>query len=51
VLCFRTLSLDRIIALAVEAGAKVLLVGDYAQFQSPNRVRGVLAPRPTTRQS
>lgn len=30
-----TLSLDRITALAVEAGAKVLLVGDYAQLQSP----------------
>ncbi|WP_417233944.1 MobF family relaxase [Arthrobacter sp.] len=29
-----TLSLDRISALAVEAGAKVLLVGDYAQLQS-----------------
>lgn len=29
-----TLSLDRITALAVEAGAKVLLVGDYAQLQS-----------------
>jgi len=30
-----TLSLDRITALAVEAGAKMLLVGDYAQLQSP----------------
>lgn len=30
-----TLSLDRITAVAVEAGAKVLLVGDYAQLQSP----------------
>ena len=30
-----TVSLDRITALAVEAGAKVLLVGDYAQLQSP----------------
>jgi len=30
-----TLSLDRITALAAEAGAKVLLVGDYAQLQSP----------------
>lgn len=30
-----TLSLDRITALATEAGAKVLLVGDYAQLQSP----------------
>jgi conjugative relaxase-like TrwC/TraI family protein len=29
-----TLSLDRITRLAVEAGAKVLLVGDYAQLQS-----------------
>lgn len=29
-----TLSLDRITALAVEAGAKVLLVGDHAQLQS-----------------
>lgn len=29
-----TLSLDRITALASEAGAKVLLVGDYAQLQS-----------------
>lgn len=29
-----TLSLDRITALAVEADAKVLLVGDYAQLQS-----------------
>ncbi|WP_230953346.1 MobF family relaxase [Propionibacterium freudenreichii] len=29
-----TLSLDRITGLAVEAGAKVLLVGDYAQLQS-----------------
>ncbi|WP_417556577.1 MobF family relaxase [Microbacterium sp.] len=29
-----TLSLDRITALAEEAGAKVLLVGDYAQLQS-----------------
>lgn len=29
-----TLSLDRITALAVDAGAKVLLVGDYAQLQS-----------------
>jgi conjugative relaxase-like TrwC/TraI family protein len=29
-----TLSLDRITALAAEAGAKVLLVGDYAQLQS-----------------
>ncbi|WP_153504958.1 MobF family relaxase [Cumulibacter manganitolerans] len=30
-----TLSLDRITALAADAGAKVLLVGDYAQLQSP----------------
>lgn len=30
-----TLSLDRITALAAQAGAKVLLVGDYAQLQSP----------------
>lgn len=30
-----TVSLDRITALAVEAGAKTLLVGDYAQLQSP----------------
>jgi conjugative relaxase-like TrwC/TraI family protein len=30
-----TLSLDRITALATEVGAKVLLVGDYAQLQSP----------------
>jgi len=30
-----TLSLDRITTLAAEAGAKVLLVGDYAQLQSP----------------
>lgn len=30
-----TLSLDRITGLAAEAGAKVLLVGDYAQLQSP----------------
>ena len=30
-----TLSLDRITALAAIAGAKVLLVGDYAQLQSP----------------
>ncbi|MGO2662134.1 MAG: ATP-dependent DNA helicase [Propionibacterium freudenreichii] len=30
-----TLSLDRITALAAGAGAKVLLVGDYAQLQSP----------------
>jgi conjugative relaxase-like TrwC/TraI family protein len=30
-----TVSLDRITALAVEVGAKVLLVGDYAQLQSP----------------
>ncbi|RCS82583.1 MobF family relaxase [Brachybacterium alimentarium] len=29
-----TLSLDRIAALAAEAGAKVLLVGDYGQLQS-----------------
>ena len=29
-----TLSLDRITALAAEAGAKVLLVGDYGQLQS-----------------
>src|SRR5699024_6122436 len=29
-----TLSLDRITALAEDAGAKVLLVGDYAQIQS-----------------
>lgn len=29
-----TLSLDRITALAVSAGAKVLLVGDYAQLQA-----------------
>lgn len=29
-----TLSLDRITLLAAEAGAKVLLVGDYAQLQS-----------------
>lgn len=29
-----TLSLDRITALAAQAGAKVLLVGDYAQLQS-----------------
>jgi conjugative relaxase-like TrwC/TraI family protein len=29
-----TLSLDRITALAVSTGAKVLLVGDYAQLQS-----------------
>jgi ATP-dependent exoDNAse (exonuclease V) alpha subunit len=29
-----TLSLDRITGLAAEAGAKVLLVGDYAQLQS-----------------
>ena len=29
-----TLSLDRITHLAAEAGAKVLLVGDYAQLQS-----------------
>lgn len=29
-----TLSLDRVTALAAEAGAKVLLVGDYAQLQS-----------------
>lgn len=29
-----TLSLDRITALAQQAGAKVLLVGDYAQLQS-----------------
>jgi conjugative relaxase-like TrwC/TraI family protein len=29
-----TLSLDRITALTAEAGAKVLLVGDYAQLQS-----------------
>ncbi|MCI4660175.1 MobF family relaxase [Cryobacterium zhongshanensis] len=29
-----TLSLDRISALAADAGAKVLLVGDYAQLQS-----------------
>lgn len=29
-----TLSLDRITQLAAEAGAKVLLVGDYAQLQS-----------------
>jgi conjugative relaxase-like TrwC/TraI family protein len=29
-----TLSLDRITALAADAGAKVLLVGDYAQLQS-----------------
>ncbi|MBN9177825.1 MAG: relaxase domain-containing protein [Microbacterium sp.] len=29
-----TLSLDRITSLAAEAGAKVLLVGDYAQLQS-----------------
>lgn len=29
-----TLSLDRITAAATEAGAKVLLVGDYAQLQS-----------------
>ncbi|RIX34679.1 conjugal transfer protein [Corynebacterium falsenii] len=29
-----TLSLDRISGLAAEAGAKVLLVGDYAQLQS-----------------
>ncbi len=29
-----TLSLDRLTALAAEAGAKVLLVGDYAQLQS-----------------
>ena len=29
-----TLSLDRITGLATEAGAKVLLVGDYAQLQS-----------------
>lgn len=29
-----TVSLDRITALAVEAGAKVLLVGDHAQLQS-----------------
>lgn len=30
-----TLTLDRITALATEAGAKTLLVGDYAQLQSP----------------
>ena len=30
-----TLSLDRITAVAVEAGAKILLVGDYSQLQSP----------------
>ncbi|SER97836.1 conjugative relaxase domain-containing protein, TrwC/TraI family [Propionibacterium cyclohexanicum] len=30
-----SLSLDRITGLAAEAGAKVLLVGDYAQLQSP----------------
>lgn len=30
-----TLSLDRITNLAAEAGAKALLVGDYAQLQSP----------------
>ncbi len=30
-----TLSLDRITHLAEQAGAKVLLVGDYAQLQSP----------------
>ncbi|WP_282856383.1 MobF family relaxase [Pseudoclavibacter helvolus] len=30
-----TLSLDRITNLAAETGAKVLLVGDYAQLQSP----------------
>ncbi|WP_258402875.1 AAA family ATPase, partial [Burkholderia multivorans] len=29
-----TLSLDRITGLAAEAGAKVLLVGDYGQLQS-----------------
>lgn len=29
-----TLSLDRLTALAADAGAKVLLVGDYAQLQS-----------------
>ncbi|SDO45088.1 AAA domain-containing protein [Cryobacterium flavum] len=29
-----TLPLDRVTALAVDAGAKVLLVGDYAQLQS-----------------
>lgn len=29
-----SLSLDRITGLAAEAGAKVLLVGDYAQLQS-----------------
>ena len=29
-----TMSLDRITALAADAGAKVLLVGDYAQLQS-----------------
>ncbi|GAA2529060.1 hypothetical protein GCM10010407_18960 [Rarobacter incanus] len=29
-----TLSLDRITALAADAGAKMLLVGDYAQLQS-----------------
>src|SRR5699024_2692656 len=29
-----TLSLDRITAAAADAGAKVLLVGDYAQLQS-----------------
>lgn len=30
-----TVSLDRITALAADAGAKTLLVGDYAQLQSP----------------
>nr|WP_267896790.1 AAA family ATPase [Desertihabitans brevis] len=30
-----TLTLNRITALAIEAGAKTLLVGDYAQLQSP----------------
>ena len=46
-----TLSLDRITSLAAQAGAKVLLVGDYGQLQSVDAgvggVRG--APWPTAR--
>lgn len=43
-----TLSLDRITQAAEEAGAKVLLVGDYAQLQSVDAggAFGLLVPRP-----
>ncbi len=40
-----TLSLDRIAALAAEAGAKVLLVGDHAQLQSVSAGGAFSLPR------